>query len=114
MFEDDEPISNETRFLVEQEVKRFLEEALAQANHILKTRENEHHRLAEVTAWAKFLGPLVPCSTFCKPLPLTVASPLPLNLPIFSQALLEHETLTADEMRLVVQGKKLPKIVPEA
>lgn len=81
MFEDDEPISNETRFLVEQEVKRFLEEALAQANHILKTRENEHHRLAEVTAWAEFLGPLVPCSTSCKPLPLTVA--LPLNLLIF-------------------------------
>jgi ATP-dependent Zn protease len=110
MFEDDEPISNETRFLVEQEVKRFLEEALAQANHILKTRENEHHRLAEVT---EFLGPLFvpssnPASRFRS------WSPALSLILSFSQALLEHETLTADEMRIVVQGKKLPKIVPEA
>ena len=41
-------MSNETRSLVEQEIKRLLEEALAQANTILKTRETEHHRLAEV------------------------------------------------------------------
>ena len=31
-----------------------------------------------------------------------------------AQALLEHETLTADEMRLVIKGKKLPTPVPPA
>lgn len=49
MFDENEPISDETRAIIEQETKRLLDEALMRANNILKTHETEHHRLAQVS-----------------------------------------------------------------
>eukprot|EP00045_Choanoeca_perplexa_P011989 m.129043 g.129043 ORF g.129043 m.129043 type:complete len:766 (+) comp15841_c0_seq4:70-2367(+) len=75
MFADDDKISDSTRAVIEEETKKLLDDAMAQAKDILSKHEKEHHRLAK--------------------------------------ALLDHETLTADEIRLVIKGKKLPSPIPQ-
>lgn len=48
MFDENEPISDETRALIEQETKKLLDEAMNKAVAVLKSYEKEHHRLAQV------------------------------------------------------------------
>ncbi|KAI0030818.1 ATP-dependent peptidase [Vararia minispora EC-137] len=67
-----EPISEEKRMQIEEEVKRIVHEGEQRVRALLKSREVELHRLAN--------------------------------------ALLEHETLSEDEVMKVVRGEKLPKI----
>eukprot|EP00056_Hartaetosiga_gracilis_P006051 m.92560 g.92560 ORF g.92560 m.92560 type:complete len:711 (-) comp12361_c0_seq1:245-2377(-) len=71
MFENEDNISEATRYVIETETKALLDNAMKSAMDILSLHEKEHQRLAE--------------------------------------ALLEFETLTADEMRLVIKGKNLNK-----
>jgi len=93
MFDENEPISDESRALIEQETRKLLDDAFVKAMNILKTYEKEHHRLAAVR---RGVGERLES--------LTIHSP---------QALLERETLTADEMRMLIKGKQLPPLTPE-